>query len=273
MARKAGGADQLASARELLRTAKTADELRTAQAVLLPLELGLSLEQTAKAIGRSVGATCNLRTRYCKVARHERNAPRSKRALRNRANTTLEREAQIVDEVLEGAMRGGVVVVPPLKEKVEERLGKPVALSTIYRMLDIRICVDVPCRSEHMLDDNPWLSRKRAACLIFVLSGVGIVACTTFPIAQNMDAQHWKVGTVHKIVDGKDITDIRDRECVAALSDDEIKRSRFAVVRYSKGRGYQNRTVQIPDSSNLMIGDLVRINLIDCGQSIIRESD
>lgn len=135
MARKAGGADQLVSARELLRTAKTADELRVAQAVLLPLELGLSLEQTAKAIGRSVGATCHLRTRYCKVARHEREAPRPKRALRNRANTTLEHEAQILDEVLEGATRGGVVVVPPLKEKIEERLGKPVALSTVYRML------------------------------------------------------------------------------------------------------------------------------------------
>lgn len=52
MARKAGGTDQIESAKALLRTAKTADELRTAQAVLLPLELGLSLEQTAKAIGR-----------------------------------------------------------------------------------------------------------------------------------------------------------------------------------------------------------------------------
>jgi Winged helix-turn helix len=135
MARKAGGADQLDAAKELLRTAKSADELRAAQAVVLPLELGLSLEQTAKAIGRSVGATCNLRMRYCKVARGEREAPRPKRALRNRANATLEREAQILDEVLEGAMRGGVVVVPPLKEKVEARLGKPVALSTLYRML------------------------------------------------------------------------------------------------------------------------------------------
>ena len=135
MARKAGGADQVALARELLRTAKTADELRTAQAVVLPLELGLSLEQTARAIGRSVGATCTLRTRYCKVARHERAAPRPKRELRNRAKTTLEREAKILDEVLEGAMRGGVVVVPPLKEKIAERLGKSVALSTIYRML------------------------------------------------------------------------------------------------------------------------------------------
>ena len=135
MARKAGGADQLASAQTLLRKAKTADELRAAQAVALPLELGLSLAQTAKAIGRSVGATCNLRTRYCKVARHKREAPRPKRALRNRANATLEREAQILDEVLEGAMRGGVVVVAPLKEKIAEHLGKPVALSTIYRML------------------------------------------------------------------------------------------------------------------------------------------
>lgn len=135
MARKAGGVDHLASAKALLRTAKTAEELRTAQAVLLPLELGLSLEQTAKAIGRSVGATCNLRMRYCKVARHERAAPRPKRSLRNRANATLEREAQILDEVLEGAIRGGVVIVPPLKEQIEDRLGKSVALSTVYRML------------------------------------------------------------------------------------------------------------------------------------------
>lgn len=57
MARKASGADQVASARELLRTTKTADELRTAQTVLLPLELGLSLEQTAKAIGRWLADT------------------------------------------------------------------------------------------------------------------------------------------------------------------------------------------------------------------------
>ena len=135
MARKAGGADQLASARELLRTAKTADELRAVQAVALPLELGLSLEQTVKAICRSVGAMCNLRTRYCKVARREREAPRPRRALCNRAKATLERETQILDEVLEGALRGGVVAVPPLKEKIEERLGKPVALSTIYRIL------------------------------------------------------------------------------------------------------------------------------------------
>ena len=61
--------------------------------------------------------------------------PRPKRALRNRANATREREAQILDEVLEGAMRGGGVVVAPIKDKIGEQPGKQVALSTIYRML------------------------------------------------------------------------------------------------------------------------------------------
>lgn len=135
MARKASGVDQLAAAQKQLQTAKTADELRAAQAVWLPLALGLSLTQTAQAIGRCVKATTNMRTRYCKVARGEQQAPRTKRALRNRANATPEREVAILDEVLAGATRGGIVIVPPLKEKVEEKLGKTIALSTLYRML------------------------------------------------------------------------------------------------------------------------------------------
>ena len=63
MVRLAGGTEQLTQAHEALRKAKTADELRAAQAVVLPLELGLSIEQTAVAIGRSVGVTCTMRTR------------------------------------------------------------------------------------------------------------------------------------------------------------------------------------------------------------------
>jgi hypothetical protein len=135
MARKASGVEQIALAQDLLRAAKTADELRMAQAVWLPLVLGLTLEQTVEAIGCSVSANCRLRTRYCKVARHERAAPRSKRALRDRAKATLAQEVQILGEVLEGAQRGGVTVIPPLREKVAQLLGKPISLSMVYRML------------------------------------------------------------------------------------------------------------------------------------------
>ena len=135
MARLAGGKEQLAQAREALRKAKTADELRAAQAAVLPLELGLSIEQTAIAIGRSVGVTCNMRTRYCKIARNEMERPIGKRQLRNRAHQTLAEESAMLEEVLDKAMQGGVVIVPPLQQKFAEKLGKPVALSTIYRML------------------------------------------------------------------------------------------------------------------------------------------
>ena len=135
MARKASGADQLEAAKELLKKAKTVEELRAAQAIALPLMLGLSLEQTAMVIGRSVGATCTMRVRFVRILSGEKKATRSKREMRNRAKASLEREAQILDEVLSEAKTGGVVIVPPLKPAIEARLGKPLALSTVYQML------------------------------------------------------------------------------------------------------------------------------------------
>ena len=135
MARAASGSEHIEAARKLLKTARTADELRLAQSVLLPLELGLSIEQTAQAIGRSSGATCMMRTRFCKVASGLMTSPRSKRQLRNRANADLQRERQILDEVLTRAASGGVVVIPQIKPAIEAKLGKTLALSSVYRML------------------------------------------------------------------------------------------------------------------------------------------
>lgn len=135
MARKPGGAEQLETAKALLKKAKTADELRAAQAIVLPLALGLSMEQTALAIGRSVGVTCTMRTRIGKEQGGAKKVTRSKRELRNRAKASLEKESRILDEVLAQAATGGVVIVPPLKPLVEAKLGKPIGLSTLYLML------------------------------------------------------------------------------------------------------------------------------------------
>lgn len=76
-----------------------------------------------------------MRTRYDLVMEEEKKTTRSKRELRNRAKASLEQEARILDEVLSEAATGGVVIVPPLKPVVEARLGKPLALSTLYQML------------------------------------------------------------------------------------------------------------------------------------------
>lgn len=53
MARVARGGDRVEEARQMLVGAKTLEQLRQAQSVVLPLDYGLSLEQTARAIGRS----------------------------------------------------------------------------------------------------------------------------------------------------------------------------------------------------------------------------
>ena len=135
MARPATGEAHIEAARKLLKSAKTTDELRIAQAVLLPLALGLSLQQTARAIGRSVGATCTMRTRFGRIATGEVAAPRRKRDLRNRAHTNLAHEAAILDEVLSDAAEGGVVVIPRIKPAIEAKLGRTIALSSLYRML------------------------------------------------------------------------------------------------------------------------------------------
>ncbi len=54
MARVTSGNEELGQAKELLVNSRTIEELRQAQAAVLPLEFGLSMKQTATAIGVSV---------------------------------------------------------------------------------------------------------------------------------------------------------------------------------------------------------------------------
>jgi Winged helix-turn helix len=135
MARPAGGVEHLDEARELLERAKTADELRTAQAVLLPLVLGLSMEQTALAIGRSTSAACAMRMRFCRIAEGSAEPPRGKHELRNRAHATLDQERRMIATVCGRAQHAGSTLVPRLKEAMQAQCGKAVALSSVYRLL------------------------------------------------------------------------------------------------------------------------------------------
>ena len=135
MARRPGGQEHLRAAQALLWRARTADELRTAQAVLLPIVLGLSIEQTAQAIGRSAGATCTIRTRFCRVAAGEQALPRTKSELRNRALVSLESEARLIARVCGSARQANAAMIPRLKVALEAEVGRAVAWSSVYRLL------------------------------------------------------------------------------------------------------------------------------------------
>lgn len=128
----AGGHEALEQARAQLIQAKTVEQLRQAQAVILPLSYGLSLEQTADVLGISVSWTCKLRTRF---ARGEVMDPDSKCGHRPRQNLASEEEAEFLAPFFEEAKSGGVLVVSGIKHALDMRLGREVALSSVYNLL------------------------------------------------------------------------------------------------------------------------------------------
>jgi hypothetical protein len=85
--RPASGRDVLPHPLEAMHTAKTAQELRQAQAVALPL-LELSLPQTARALGICPTWGCVLRLRFANVAKEEA-LPKSPRGGWRRQNQSI----------------------------------------------------------------------------------------------------------------------------------------------------------------------------------------
>ena len=110
------------------------EQLRQAQAVVLPLDYGLSLEQTARAIGRSVPWTCRLRNRFL-AGEIVGDGQRQSRGGRRRQNMTTEQEREALAPFLERASNGGILVVGQVKAELEARLGRTIALSSVYNLL------------------------------------------------------------------------------------------------------------------------------------------
>jgi hypothetical protein len=132
MGRRLGGADALNRARQDLAKATTADKLRRAQAVVLPNDHGLSLEKTAEALGRSAGWVSRQRGLYA------RNLPVPEKVGRGGRRNEIfsqEEEERLVRDVLIHPHTMYIGAAKAVRKEMEERLGKPVATSTLYKVL------------------------------------------------------------------------------------------------------------------------------------------
>lgn len=135
MGRPPSGLEVLERAKECLTQARTVEEFRQAQAVLLPLEYGLTMHQVAEVTGVSIGWACQLRTRF--IREGKLNAP-SRRVITEkprRQHLSWDEETKFLAPFLEPARTGGVVVVRAIKPALEARLGRSVALATVYNLL------------------------------------------------------------------------------------------------------------------------------------------
>lgn len=134
MSRPPRGQDVLDSALQAIASATTIEQLRQAQAVVLPLRYGMSLEQTAQAIGLSKGWTCRLRNQFI-AGDAVGDRGKSVRGGRHREHFTPEREAELLKPFLESASIGGILVVSQIKPQLEVALGREMALSSVYKLL------------------------------------------------------------------------------------------------------------------------------------------
>jgi transposase len=124
----------LRKARQAIATATTLEQLRQAQAVVLPLDYALSLSDTAEIIGVSPGWACQLRRRFMSgQIVGAANAPGP--GGRKRQNMSVQEEREFLAPFVKQAAGGGVLVVAQIKAALDKRLGRQVALASAYNLL------------------------------------------------------------------------------------------------------------------------------------------
>ena len=123
----------VAEAQRLVRHTREADELRAAQAVLLPAR-GMTLEQTARFLGVSRATVPRLQARFRRWMRTEQSLYDGWGG-RRRALLSPAAEKTFLKPWRQQAQTGILVVVAPLREALAQQLGRPVAATVVYRLL------------------------------------------------------------------------------------------------------------------------------------------
>lgn len=119
-------------AMEAAEKAKTCDDLRAAQAVLIPGLLDIPDRITGKIIGRSRVTVVQLRKKFSTAKQTQNRNWGGRRS----GYMTIAQERQFLSEFLDQAAHGGILVVSKIQQAFEAKVGRKVAQTTIYRMLD-----------------------------------------------------------------------------------------------------------------------------------------
>jgi hypothetical protein len=132
MARKSTGTEALAKAQVDLISATTIEQFQVAQAVVMPLVLGLTLAETASVMGRTPGWVARARINYIKRAL-EKKTPKPQGGRRNSLLTHDEE----IDFVARANIHGNpwLKTAVALKKALDKHLGRKVAMSTAYKMI------------------------------------------------------------------------------------------------------------------------------------------
>lgn len=127
--------DLVARAQAVAARAQNLQELRRAQAVLLPAVANVTLEQTAKVLGVGRRTVVRLQRSF---GRQSQSAQPSDPYWggRRRALLSQEQEQEFLAVWKAKAEQGQLVVLTPLRVALEKKVGRPVKPSVVYRLLE-----------------------------------------------------------------------------------------------------------------------------------------
>jgi transposase len=124
----------VAKARQVVTHATDLDQLRAAQAVLLPAVASATLEQTAAILGVGRASVPRLQQRFRESVR-PRGARRPRWGGRRKALLSVEQEVEFLAPWAAQAKEVGLLVLSPIRAALAQRLGRPVAASVVWRLL------------------------------------------------------------------------------------------------------------------------------------------
>lgn len=112
------------------------EELRAAQAVLLPAVMNATLTETAALLGVGRATVARLQFKFRQSGKRILGGDKQRNwGGRRNALLTWAEEEEFLAPWLEQARAGGVLVVSPLRAALAEKLGQPVKASVVYRLL------------------------------------------------------------------------------------------------------------------------------------------
>lgn len=155
----------------LVAEAKTIQELRQGQSILLPALTGVTLDTTAEILGLSRDRVCVIRRQFSELIKSGSMPTGERRGGRRRELMSLEEEKAFLAPWVEKAGTGSVLVVPPIHLALQERVGHKIPKSTVYRLLarhgwrkvtpDTRHPKSDSAAQEEFKKNSLMLSRKR----------------------------------------------------------------------------------------------------------------
>lgn len=119
---------------ERLKQAGSHSEYQRIQCVLIRATLGSSAAQIAELLGWSTATVHVLHSRWSKEG--DAIFDVRQRGGRHRQHLSPEQEEQLLAPFVERAAAGGMLTVSEIQQAYQKQVGKAVAASTVYRLLD-----------------------------------------------------------------------------------------------------------------------------------------